>query len=94
MLALALTLTAILTMSSAARSDSTCFGFLGIVQRCIDDGPPPVSAGSFCKKLKSRKDAFTFTAQQIGTLRRDQREALASIKRDYRRECIDKERTK
>ena len=94
MLALALTLTALSLTNSAARSDSTCFGFLGIVMKCIDDAEPPVGAGSFCKKLKSRKDAFTFTAQQSGTLRRDQREAFASIKRDYRRECIEKERTK
>lgn len=96
MLALILTLMLFSMMNSSARStELDCFGLLGIYMKCFDSGPPAVGAGSWCKKWnRQRREALTFTDRQLATLERPQREAFKSIKRDIRRECIDRpERT-
>lgn len=92
MTALALIPIALSMMSLDARSERKiicviCFG--------VDDGPAAVGAGSWCRKWnRKRKDALTFSDEQKRVLRRDQKESFASIKRDIRRECIERERQK
>lgn len=87
---LTLTLTLISVTSLSARSDEiVCVICFGIHKETA------VGAGSWCRKWnRARKNALTFTDDQIAVLRRDQREAFKSIKRDLRRECPDKERGK
>lgn len=87
---LALTLMLLLTMSLSAHSERkvVCIICIG-----VDDGPPAVGAGSWCRKWnRQRRDALTFSEDQSRVLRRDQKEAFASIKRDIRRECLTRDR--
>jgi hypothetical protein len=82
-----LLLTATCSGLSAAEK-LNCVGFLFFFQCKAADEPPAPVLSNFCGKMRSRIEAFVFTREQVGALSRAQRQALASIKRDYEQECL------
>ncbi len=83
---LALILMMLCAMSLSAHSERR---IICIICIGVDDGPPVVGAGSWCKKwTKKRRAALSFTDAQIDMMPRSQQESIKSIKRDIRRECL------
>lgn len=80
---LALTLMLLCAMSLSAHSERK---IICIICIGVDDGPPVLAAGSWCKKWNPRRRAaLTFTDAQIDMMPRAQAESIKSIKRDIRR---------
>lgn len=74
---------------SAAAEEFVCFGFLGIVQKCRPAGAPPKPVlSNFCGKMRSRIQAFVFTADELAALSRQKKQAFRSLRKDYEEECL------
>jgi len=67
-----------------AHGDSTCYGFLGIYQKCTDDATPVIR--DFCDRAKELRD-LRLTDAEAAALREVNVRKLISLRRKYKRHC-------